>query len=49
MAQSQRKIFDEEIQSALENLLEVTIENRVLLFDLNGKEARPVGEQGAVD
>ena len=33
----------------MENLLEVTIENRVLLFDLNGSGPRLLGEQGAVD
>ena len=49
MVQSQRNKFDEEIQERLENLLEVTIENRVLLFDLNGSGPRLLGEQGAVD
>jgi len=49
MKTNQISLFDDSVRILLENSIEVTIENRVLLFDLNSKRPQPIADQGAVD
>ena len=49
MKQTQKTEFNDDVRIRLENYLEVTIRNRVIVFDLQLNQALPINEQGTVD
>ena len=49
MKQTQKSEFNDNVRIQQENFLEVTIRNRVIVFDLQLKQALPINEQGTVD
>ena len=49
MKQTQKSEFNDDVRIRQENFLEVTIRNRVIVFDLQLDQALPINEQGTVD